>query len=114
MDSSVLIRNQFKSFLLSKKAYGTADKTLATYEQHFSAISKHLDVNKPIDFLCKKDLQKMIADMRDAGLSANTIRSYTRTMKSFLSWCNEEGITDLNIPLYKAEETIKETYSDSE
>ena len=83
MDSSILIRDQFKSFLLSKKAYGTADKTLATYEQHFSAISKHLDVNKPIDFLCKKDLQKMIADMRDTNLSSNTIRSYTATLKTF-------------------------------
>ena len=29
MDSSVLIKDQFKSFLLSKKAFGTADKTLA-------------------------------------------------------------------------------------
>ena len=114
MDSSVLIRDQFKSFLLSKKAYGTADKTLATYEQHFSAISKHLDVNKPIDYLCKKDLQKMIADMRDTNLSSNTIRSYTATLKTFFTWCREEGIADLDIPLYKAEETIKETYTDHE
>ena len=92
MDSSVLIRDQFKSFLLSKKAFGTADKTLATYEQHFSAISKHLDVNKPIDFLCKKDLQKMIADMRDTNLSSNTIRSYTATLKTIFTWCREEGM----------------------
>ena len=114
MDSSVLIRDQFKSFLLANKAYGTADKTLATYEQHFSAISKHLDVNKPIDFLCKKDLQIMIADMRDTNLSSNTIRSYTATLKTFFTWCREEGIVDLDIPLYKAEETIKETYTDHE
>ena len=30
------------------------------------------------------------------------------------SWCNEQGLTRLNIPLYKAEETVKETYSDAE
>ena len=35
-------------------------------------------------------------------------------LKSFFSWCNEEGITRLNIPLYKAEETVKETYTDAE
>ena len=52
--------------------------------------------------------------MRDADLAANSIKSYTRTLKSFLSWCNEAGITRLNIPLYKAEETIKETYSDED
>ena len=52
--------------------------------------------------------------MRDASLSPNSINSYTRTLKSFFSWCNEQGITRLNIPLYKVEETVKETYSDAE
>ena len=56
----------------------------------------------------------MIVSMRDAGLSPNSINSYTRVLKSFFSWCNEQGITRLNIPLYKAEETVKETYSDAE
>ena len=52
--------------------------------------------------------------MRDKGLSANSIRSYTRMLKVFLTWCNEENITTLNIKKYKGEETIKETYSDDE
>ncbi len=56
----------------------------------------------------------MLASMRDADLAPNSIKSYTNTLKSFFSWCNEENITSLNIPLYKAEETIKETYSDDE
>ena len=56
----------------------------------------------------------MTASMRDAGLAANSIKSYTRMLKSFLLWCNEAGITRLNIHLYKAEETIKETFSDEE
>ncbi len=56
----------------------------------------------------------MIAAMRESGLAANSILSYTRTLKSFFSWCNAEGFTKLNIPLYKGEETIKETYSDRE
>lgn len=47
--------------------------------------------------------------MRDAGLAANSIKSYTRTLKSFFSCCNAEGITR---PLYKTEETVKETYTD--
>ena len=42
------------------------------------------------------------------------IASYVRILKSFLSWCNEESITQLNIKLQKGEETIKETYSDAE
>ena len=114
MKHSVTVADTFADFLAGKKAAGVSEKTLATYGQHFSAISKHLSPTIPIDGLNKADLEAMISSMRDAGLAANSIKSYTRTLKSFLSWCNEAGITRLNIPLYKAEETIKETYSDEE
>lgn len=111
---SVTVAESFDDFILSRKAKGLSEKTLTTYTQHFAAIGKHLSTDIPIDELSKEDLERMISRMRDAELSSNSIRSYTRTLKSFLSWCNEEGLTRLNIPLYKAEETIKETYSDAE
>ena len=100
MKHSVTVTDTLAGFLAGKKAAGVSEKTLATYGQHFSAISKHLSPSIPIDGLNKADLEAMIASMRDAGLAANSIKSYTRTLKSFLSWCNEAGITRLNIPLY--------------
>ena len=112
--SSASVEEEIKRFILAKKAKGLADKTLATYQQHFLAIAKHLDLRQSIEELNTNSLEQMIVSMRDAELATNSIKSYTRALKSFLSWCNEEGITDLTIPLFKAEETIKETYSDSE
>lgn len=114
MKNSVTVADTFHDFLMAKKAGGLSEKTIATYGQHFSAIGKHLPTDTPIDKLKKTDLEAMIASMRDAGLAANSIKSYTRTLKSFFSWCNAEGITRLNLPLYKAEETVKETYTDEE
>ena len=114
MKNSVTVAETFHDFLMAKKAAGISEKTLLTYGQHFSAVSKHLSLDTPMNALNKADLEAMIASMRDAGLAANSIKSYTRTLKSFLSWCNKAGITRLNIQLYKAEETIKETYSDEE
>ena len=114
MKNSVTVAETFHDFLMAKKAAGVREKTLLTYGQHFSAVSKRLSLDTPMNALNKADLEAMIASMRDAGLAANSIKSYTRTLKSFLSWCNEAGITRLNIQLYKAEETIKETYSDEE
>ena len=108
MDSSAPIEEVFKRFLLSKKAYGIADKTLLSYEHHLIAIRKHLDVTMMIDDLQKSDLEAMTVSMRNAGLASHTIRTYTATLKSFFSWCKEQDILDLSLPLYKAEETIKE------
>lgn len=111
---SATIEETFKNFLISRKTKGLADKTLQSYEQQFKAAARHMDMTMDIAMLQQADLDNMIISMRDAGLSSNSINSYTRTLKSFFSWCNEQGITGLNIPLYKAEETVKETYSDRE
>ena len=111
---SATIEDTFSDFIISKKTKGLAEKTLQSYQSQFQAVARHMDVKMDIAMLQKADLDAMIISMRDASLSPNSINSYTRTLKSFFSWCNEQGITRLNIPLYKAEETVKETYSDAE
>ena len=111
---SATIEETFSDFIISRKTKGLAEKTLKSYQSQFQAVARHMDVKMDITMLQKADLDAMIISMRDASLSPNSINSYTRTLKSFFSWCNEQGITRLNIPLYKAEETVKETYSDAE
>lgn len=108
------VEDLYPSFLSAAAARGVKDKTLDTYKQHFRAISKRLDVSIPITELRKADLDDMIFAMRESGLSDRSINSYTRTLKVFFSWCNEEGHTSLNLSLYKASEAVKETYSDTE
>lgn len=108
------VEETFAKFMLSRKIKGLAEKTLVSYQSQFQAIAKHLDIKQDISLLQKADLDDMIVSMRDSGLAANSINSYTRVLKSFFSWCNEEGITRLNVRLYKSEETVKETYSDTE
>ena len=81
----------FTLYLPSAAARGVKDKTLRTYEQHFNAISKRLDVDGNISLITSKDLDKMILKMREEGLSDSSINSYTRTLKVFFSWCNEQG-----------------------
>lgn len=104
----------FDDFIIAKRAKGLSDKSIKSYISHFKGISRHLDITIPIDELSKADLESMISSMRKSELSSNSISSYVRVIKTFLSWCNDEHITSLNIPRYKAEETIKETYSDCE
>ena len=114
MNCTATLDETFADFLLSRRAKGLAEKTLESYSSQWKAVARHLDTGTDIAALQKADLDDMIVSMRDAGLSPNSINSYTRVLKSFFSWCNEQGLTRLNIPLYKAEETVKETYSDAE
>ena len=104
----------FELYISAVTARGVKDKTLATYKQHFHAISKRLDVTLPINRLNSAVLDNMILQMRKEGLSDSSINSYTRTLKCFLSWCNEEGYTKTNLKIYKASESVKETYTDDE
>ena len=108
------VSEYFDLFLSSAAARGVKDKTLSTYKQHFHSISKRLDVTLPLNRLNTAELDKMVLSMREEGLSASSINSYTRTLKVFFSWCNEEGHTDLNIKIFKAPETVKEVYTDEE
>lgn len=108
------VSEYFDLFLSSAAARGIKDKTLSTYKQHFHSISKRLDVTLPLNRLNTAELDKMVLSMREEGLSASSINSYTRTLKVFFSWCNEEGHTDLNIKIFKAPETVKEVYTDKE
>lgn len=114
LNCTATLDETFADFLLSRRAKGLAEKTLESYSSQWKAVARHLDTGTDIAALQKADLDAMIVSMRDAGLSPNSINSYTRVLKSFFSWCNEQGLTRLNIPLYKAEETVKKTYSDAE
>ena len=114
LNTAATMEETFRDFITSRKVKGLADKTIVSYESQFKAIGKHIDTSLDIAALQKEDLDTMLVCMRDSGLSPNSINSYTRVLKSFFSWCNEQEITTLNIKLYKGEETIKETYTDRE
>ena len=112
------VEEYFSLYLSSAAAKGVKDKTLETYKNHFRSISKRMNTTIPMNRLTSQDLEEMILKMREEGLSASSINSYTRTLKVFFSWCNEEGHSYLNIKLYKklykALETVKEVYTDEE
>ena len=58
----------FEVYISAVTARGVKDKTIATYKQHFHAISKRLDVDGNISLITSKDLDKMILKMREDGL----------------------------------------------
>ncbi len=114
MEINNTVTDVFDDFISAKIASGLSPKTIKTYKGQFKTIQNYIKLDIPIDELTKEALQKMILNMRKKDISPNTISSYVRTFKTFLSWCNDEGITTVKLKAYKGIETIKETYSDEE
>lgn len=104
----------FDDFVVSKMAQGLSDITIATYRQHIRSISNHLDIQKPMEALTRKDLEAMIVSMRSSGLAHNSISSYCRVFRTFSNWCRGCGLNIPQLPNIKDKETVKEAYTDAE
>lgn len=104
----------FDDFVVSKMAQGLSDITIATYRHHIHSISNHLDIQKPMEALTRKDLEAMIVSMRSSGLAHNSISSYCRVFRTFSNWCRDCGLNIPQLPNIKDKETVKEAYTDAE
>lgn len=108
------IEELFNIFITSCRAKGLSKETINTYNAHFRAIAHHIDVSQDINSISGKDIENMIAALRECDLSSNTIRSYTKTLKAFFNWAAKSGYKTIIFPVYKSEEVIQDTYTDAE
>lgn len=104
----------FEDFVISQTAQGLSPVTLTNYCHHFHSISRHLDTSQSMDTLTKSKLEAMVVSMRQSGLAHNSISSYCRVLRTFLGWCEREGMTVPPMPHIKDKETVKESYTDEE
>lgn len=108
------IQEVFDLFVTSRTADGVSETTLKTYKNHFHNISLHLDVTQPLNDLTKRDLEAMIVSMKKSGLAHNSVSSYARVFRTFLNWCKEEDLCQVDMPKISDKEVVKETYTDEE
>ena len=104
----------FETFLKDSAARGLAEKTLRTYRNHLHCISLYFDISIPLGKLTRDGLNEMVVSMRESGLASNSISSYVRVTTTFLNWCQKRKYCNVEMPKYRAEETVKETYTDDD
>lgn len=112
--SNKTVAEVFDDFVTSQTAKGLSENTLINYRNHFHCISKHFDIQQTIDTLTKSKLEAMVVSMRQSGLAHNSVSSYCRVLRTFLGWCQREGISVPPMPQIKDKETVKESYTDDE
>lgn len=104
----------FEDFVFAQTAKGVSEVTIRNYRLHLHSISKHLDIQQPMNKLTNRQLEEMIISMRKSGLAHNSISAYTRVFRTFLNWCQRQGVASLTLPHIADKETVKETYTDEE
>lgn len=98
----------FDDFVFAQTAEGLSEVTIRNYKLHLHSISKHLDIQQPMKELTNRQLEEMIVSMRKSGLAHNSISAYARVFRTFLNWCQRQGVASLTMPHI----TDKEAYTD--
>jgi len=110
----ITFEQAFTLFEQDKRAEGIADKTLFSYLYHYKIYAKYIPPQTDVTTITQLDIKRMVLQLADKGLSRNSVRSYTATLKTFFHWCRDEGLSDIDVKLYKGEETIPATYTEEE
>lgn len=111
--NAVRFDNLKQDFLDDKKYSGTAEATLNGYRY---------DITRFLEFLSDEQLtmneagfKRYVIHLTDSGMTANSVNHYIRSVKVFLYWCMEQDeIAPLKIKMVKAQETIKDVYTQEE
>lgn len=111
--SAARFDNLKQDFLDDKKYSGTAEATLNGYRY---------DITRFLKFLSDEQLavneagfKRYAIHLTDSGMTANSVNHYIRSVKVFLYWCMEQDeIAPLKIKMVKAQETIKDVYTQGE
>ena len=115
INGNLSLSEAFEGFIASRYAKGVCDKTIESYQNQFRSISHHFDIDRQIGKICQDDIDAMIVSMRRNGnLSGETIRTYTRCLRTFFNWLDGRGILMPKIKLYRATESYKAPYTDDE
>ena len=111
--SAARFDNLKQDFLDDKKYSGTAEATLNGYRY---------DITRFLKFLSDEQLavneagfKRYVIHLTDSGMTANRVNHYIRSVKVFLYWCMEQDeIAPFKIKMVKAQETIKDVYTQGE
>lgn len=111
--SAARFDNLKQDFLDDKKYSGTAEATLNGYRY---------DITRFLKFLSDEQLavneagfKRYVIHLTDSGMTANSVNHYIRSVKVFLYWCMEQDeIAPFKIKMVKAQETIKDVYTQEE
>lgn len=106
------LENLLENFLMEKKATGSVEATLRCYRGSFKKFNTYLGEMNTTDDINEITIWGWVTDMQDSGIKPASINHYITDMRVFLYWCmKNDYIPEFKISLIRAQEEVKETYS---
>ncbi len=112
----ITIDEGFNLYLNQCRARNYSEYTIKFYQNNIHNFSMFMDLQNKLSNVNRKLTMEYVSYLRgNRQLSDATIQTYVRALRTMLYYLMEEGYLEhFKIELPKADETLKETYTDSE
>ncbi len=108
----------FKAFCIEQRIKGNSDKTIKYYGYCVNPLIDFLGKDFEIEEITILNLKQYVFSLQDKNIASNTIKSYVKGIKAFVSWLYKENyiFEDLSakLALPKAEKKVINVLTDNE
>lgn len=114
----MLLENAFHAFLIEQQIRGNSPRTLEYYGNCIKPLLVFLGPDFEVAKLGRDDLYAYAVKLHKRGISANSVKTYVKGIKAFLSWMYQEEYITNNLSekfrLPKAKRKVIDVLTDSE
>ena len=91
------LENAFEEFLITQQLRGNSEHTLEYYSNCIIPLLNYIGLSSDVGALTSKQLRDYSLYLRGRGLASNSIKTYLKGIKAFLSWLYQEDYTEINL-----------------
>lgn len=102
-------------FFKHNKAKNLSAQTQQSYINKVNKFILFYGATKSIASISPKNLDDYMYELNESGIKPITVKTDMRHLRAFLNFCASRGyMEELDVPMPRVEETIKEAYTDEE
>ena len=92
------IQSAIEEFLIEQQVRGNSSKTIRHYKQTLGVFTEFSEQARPVADISLSLCKRYYVHLTQTGVSSITAQTYIRALRTFLTWCFNEGYIAENIP----------------
>ncbi len=94
----MLLKNALDDFCIEQQFWGNSYKTQLYYSGSIGVFVRYQGEDTDLNDIGLPTLRNYYTELVNRNLSSNTIQTYIRALRTFLTWCYEQDYMDKNLP----------------